>query len=201
MRKRIIMAKEKEIEKINTGKTVIKKPALKSVKSGLSKNVASKSVSEKKKRPVKTGSPLNASVKAAEKTAIKTGPYTEAVGRRKTAVARIRVYNDGKKSFIVNNKPSDKYFHSKELERIIRLPFDIIQEENGLSVTAIVKGGGIHAQAEAICHGISRSLLIINAEHRKKLRGAGLLTRDARIRERKKFGLRRARRAPQFSKR
>ena len=189
---------KKEIEKV-APKKQISKPAKAVI---LKKEPTMGAVVIKKSIIIK---PAVAVKKAIEKEiperVVKTGSYIEAVGRRKTAIARVRLYKDGKNEFAVNGKSSEKYFSSKELERIIRSPFEAVQEESGYSVTVITHGGGIHAQAEAIRHGVSRCLVSINEEYRKRLRGAGFLTRDSRMRERKKFGLRRARRAPQFSKR
>ncbi|MFH0791776.1 MAG: 30S ribosomal protein S9 [bacterium] len=202
------MVKDKEIDKKEITKAVPKKQVVKLAKPALPKNLPVKLISEKKIASTKA---ISATKKTAEKTdradkidkesVVKTGSYIEAVGRRKTAIARVRLYNDKEGKFVVNGKLSGKYFLTKELERIIRSPFEKIQEESGYSVTVIAKGGGIHAQAEAIRHGVSRCLVSINEEYRKRLRGAGFLTRDSRMRERKKFGLLRARRAPQFSKR
>ena len=199
------MVKEKDPDKKEIVKAVPKKQVVKSTKPALPKNLPVKLISEKKITSTKA---ISAIIKMTEKAdnidkeaVIKTGSYIEAVGRRKTAIARVRLYNDKEAKFVVNGKLSNKYFLTKELERIIRSPFEKIQEESGYSVTVIAKGGGIHAQAEAIRHGISRCLVSINEEYRKRLRGAGFLTRDSRMRERKKFGLLRARRAPQFSKR
>jgi small subunit ribosomal protein S9 len=193
------MVKEKAPVKKETKKPAVKKQVKQPVLAS-PKNTPAKLSAEKRPLQIKTAPVVK---KNAEKVLVvaKSGQYTEAVGRRKTSVARVRLYKDGKNDFTVNGKMVEKYFSAKDLERIVRAPFEKIQEEGAYSVTVIVKGGGVHSQAEAIRHGLARSLLMVNEEYRKRLRGAGYLTRDSRKRERKKFGLKRARKAPQFSKR
>lgn len=127
--------------------------------------------------------------------------YFEAVGRRKTAVARVRLFTQGDKTILVNDKSYKEYFPILELQQIIDSPFDKMKALDKFKIIAKVKGGGFHAQAEAIRHGVSRALVEFNPDFRKRLRRVGYLTRDPRMRERKKFGLKRARRAPQWSKR
>lgn len=127
--------------------------------------------------------------------------FFEAVGRRKTAIARIRLQLGDIKDSVVNNKPLDKYFPSPELQQIVFSPLEKMGCQDKLNVTVKVKGGGLHSQAEALRHGISRALVEFNSELHNKLKKLGFLTRDPRMRERKKFGLKRARRAPQWTKR
>jgi len=127
--------------------------------------------------------------------------YFKAIGRRKTAVARVRLFTQGDKTILVNDKPYKEYFPILELQQIVDSAFDKMKALDKFKVIAKVKGGGFHAQAEAIRHGISRALVDFNPDFRKRLRRVGYLTRDPRMRERKKFGLKRARRAPQWSKR
>ncbi len=127
--------------------------------------------------------------------------YFEGVGRRKTATARVRIYPDKKKEFVINEREFSKYFPDFEFQQIITSPLKLTQKENDFSVTVKVKGGGFRAQAEAIRLGLARALVKFNPDFKKSLRDAGYLTRDARVRERKKFGLRRARRARQWRKR
>ena len=127
--------------------------------------------------------------------------YYETVGRRKTAVARVRIFARGDKSFLVNGKPCQNYFPTLELQQIINSPLEKMNCSDKFGVSAVIRGGGIHAQAEAVRHGISRALVLFNVDFRKRLKKSGYLTRDARMRERKKFGLKRARRAPQWQKR
>jgi len=127
--------------------------------------------------------------------------YFEAIGRRKTAVARVRLYTKGDKEFLVNNKPYQQYFSSVEDQQTAVSSMTKMKCLDRFRVTVVVKGGGHHAQAEAIRHGTARVFAEFNQNFRKILRKAGFLTRDPRMRERKKFGLKRARRAPQWAKR
>ncbi len=127
--------------------------------------------------------------------------YIEAIGRRKLAIARVRVTLGGTKpSFIVNEKPLDEFFPQKELQLVVREALMLADKGNAV-VTAQVKGGGIRAQAEAIRLGTARALTMDDREHRKVLKPAGFLKRDPRIVERKKFGLKKARKSPQWAKR
>jgi len=127
--------------------------------------------------------------------------FFEAVGRRKTAVARVHLKNGNSKEFTVSGKPLDKYFPAPELQQIALSSLEKMDCLDKFSVTAKVNGGGLHAQAEALRHGIARALTEFNPEFHVRLKKAGFLTRDSRMRERKKFGLKRARRAPQWTKR
>jgi len=144
--------------------------------------------------------------KAVEKPTPKPEKYFEAEGRRKTAVARIRLFtwsvsdHPGKK-FLVNEKSLEQYFSTFELQQIARASLEKMKCLDKFRVSARVQGGGLHAQAEAIRHGITRALVLFNPDFRKRLKAAGFLRRDPRMRERKKFGLKRARRAPQWQKR
>jgi len=127
--------------------------------------------------------------------------YFEGVGRRKTAVARVRLFTRGEKTILINDKPLVNYFSSSELEQTATSALTTMKCLDRFRVVVKVRGGGLHAQAEAIRHGTARALVLFNPDFRKRLRKAGYLTRDSRERERKKFGLKRARRAPQWSKR
>jgi small subunit ribosomal protein S9 len=131
----------------------------------------------------------------------KTDKYYEAVGRRKTAIARVRLYTRGEKIFTVNDKPLEKYFQGLEFKNIIEAPLVKMNCTDRFRVSARVLGGGINAQAEALRHGISRALVMFNADFKKRLKKSGYLTRDPRMKERKKPGLKKARRAPQWAKR
>lgn len=126
--------------------------------------------------------------------------YIEAVGRRKTATARVRLTPAQKTTYAINDRKVDEYFPTTQLQKIVR---DALSTLEGVSfkVTAKVQGGGVPAQAEAIRHGIARALVKDDQTRRKELKAAGFLKRDPRMKERKKFGLRSARRAPQWSKR
>lgn len=127
--------------------------------------------------------------------------YFEAEGRRKTAVARIRLFTQAEKLFLVNEKPLEHYFPIFELRQIAQASLEKMKCLDKFRVSARVQGGGLRAQAEAIRHGIARALVLFNPDFRKRLKAAGFLRRDPRMRERKKFGLKRARRAPQWQKR
>ena len=123
-----------------------------------------------------------------------------AVGRRKKAVARVRlVAGDGKVT--INKRDIDNYFGLETLKLIVRQPLVATELLGKVDIEATVVGGGVTGQAGAIRHGVSRALLLVNAEYRPALKAAGFLTRDPRMKERKKYGLKAARRAPQFSKR
>ncbi len=130
-----------------------------------------------------------------------TKEYYEAVGRRKTSVARVRLASAGKMSFLVNEKDIATYFPTRELQLIVKDPFVKGKTEEKYKVTVKVEGGGIHSQAEAVSHGIARVLTEINPLMRKDLKKADLLKRDPRMKERRKFGLRKARKSKQWSKR
>ncbi len=129
------------------------------------------------------------------------GEYLEAVGRRKTSIARVRIYAKGEKKVMVNGKTLAQYFPASMMQKKIMDPLEKMNVLDKFGITILVKGGGLNSQSEAIRHGISRTLVKFNADFRKRLKRAGFLTRDSRERERKKFGLKRARRAPQWSKR
>lgn len=137
------------------------------------------------------------------KTSFK-GKYFYGTGRRKNAVARVRVYTDkGAKSVIlVNDKEYKDYFPTLELRHIIEDCFRATNTKDNFAVSAIIKGGGTKGQAEALRHGIARALVVMDEEAYKTiLRDGGFLTRDPRVKERKKPGLKKARRAPQWQKR
>lgn len=127
--------------------------------------------------------------------------YFEALGRRKTAVARVRLFTKGEKEFLVNSKPYQQYFLLPEDQETAVSSMKKMKCFDKFRVTVKVEGGGHRAQAEAVRHGTARVLVDFNQNFRKRLRKAGFLTRDPRMRERKKFGLKRARRAPQWAKR
>ena len=127
-----------------------------------------------------------------------SAPYYVAVGRRKEAVARIRLYS-GERGVVVNGRPVEDYFPRILHQNIIQEPLDMVGAT--FRVSAKVVGGGISGQADAIRHGVARALVNANEQYRFTLRKAGLLTRDARVKERKKYGLKRARKAPQYTKR
>lgn len=125
---------------------------------------------------------------------------TTAVGGRKTAVARV-LLQPGTGNVIVDGVPMEERFPRLTWQNLITLPLRITNTHRSYNVLAKVAGGGVSGQAGAITHGIARALVKIDEEHRQALRGAGLLTRDSRAKERKKPGLKRARKAPQYTKR
>ena len=127
--------------------------------------------------------------------------YFYGTGRRKSSVARVRVYENGTGSIIVNGREIDSYFGLDTLKLIVNQPLVTTDLAGKVDVVVSVAGGGVSGQAGAIRHGISRALLTLNPEYRATLKAAGFLTRDPRMKERKKYGLKAARRAPQFSKR
>ena len=129
-----------------------------------------------------------------------TERYVGGTGRRKTAVARVRLVN-GEGGIIVNGHPPSEYFGRRDLETVVTQPLRMTETMDRYMITVRVEGGGIAGQAGAVCHGIARALVEADPELRPVLKKAGLLTRDSREKERKKYGLKRARKAPQYTKR
>jgi len=127
--------------------------------------------------------------------------YIETIGRRKTASARVRISKAKGGEVVVNEKDFEEHFPTKELQSVVKGALKHSPDGDTFKVTARIKGGGIHAQAEALRHGIARALTQHSEGLRKGLKNAGFLKRDPRMKERKKFGLKKARRAPQWSKR
>ena len=127
-------------------------------------------------------------------------PYFYGTGRRKSSVARVRIY-PGTGKITINGRDIDDYFGLETLKLIINQPFGVTGTEAKFDIVANVRGGGISGQAGAIRHGVSRALLLADESYRPLLKKAGFLTRDPRMKERKKYGLKAARRASQFSKR
>ena len=127
-------------------------------------------------------------------------PYFYGTGRRKSSVARVRVYN-GTGKITINDRDIEDYFGLETLKLIVRQPLTLTGNLDKFDIVCRVSGGGVTGQAGAIRHGLSRALRQYNEELRPELKKAGFLTRDPRMKERKKYGLKGARRAPQFSKR
>ncbi|PKB79315.1 MAG: 30S ribosomal protein S9 [SAR202 cluster bacterium Io17-Chloro-G9] len=127
--------------------------------------------------------------------------YYYGTGKRKTSIAKVRLYLDDDAPFMVNGKAIEDYFDWKPWQDIITEPFRASDTVNRFRVVVKVLGGGVHSQAEAIRHGIARALVVYDAGLKAGLRRQGFITRDARIKESKKYGLKRARRAPQYTKR
>jgi len=174
-----------------------------------------KEVKETVKKPKKTlaraDRPTNTEVlpvetKVSSKTAqsqeykVPTGKYHYANGKRKTSIARVRLYK-GDGSIFVNEKPANKYFTIKTHIEVIKSPLKTVNLTDKFTITAVVTGGGVASQADAIRHGIAKALITFDETLRPTLKHLGFLTRDPRTKERKKFGFRGARRGRQFSKR
>lgn len=170
-------------------KKTTKKPVKKTVKKE-EKKVVKKSVKKSVKTPVKKTT----------KTSVPKDKYFEAVGRRKTSVARVRIF-DKKGGITVNDKDYKEYFQTVNLQKIIEDSLVEVGLLDKITVTIKIFGGGIHSQAEAIRHGIARALVLYKEELKDALKASKHLTRDSRMRERKKFGLKRARKSSQWSKR
>ena len=128
-------------------------------------------------------------------------PYMYGTGRRKSSVARVRVYPNGSGNITINGRDVEEYFGLETLKMVVRQPLNATETLGKVDIIATVEGGGVSGQAGALRHGISRALLLVNPDFRPILKKAGFLTRDPRMKERKKYGLKKARRAPQFSKR
>ena len=130
-----------------------------------------------------------------------TQTYDRSVGKRKCAIAQVKLFSGGKGEIIVNGKPYQELFPRFEHRRSIERPFVATETVGKFNVEVKVIGGGVTGQAEAIRHGIARALVKANEQFKPLLRQEGLLTRDSRVKERKKYGLKRARKAPQYTKR
>ena len=128
--------------------------------------------------------------------------YYQGTGRRKTSVARVRLYPEGQGEILVNGRTLADHFGPRLLyERLILAPLRLVNMEDQLNVSVLVRGGGVTGQAGAIRHGIARALLHMDENLRSPLKKAGMLTRDSRVKERKKPGLKRARKRPTYTKR
>ena len=127
--------------------------------------------------------------------------YAYGTGRRKSSIARVRVYENGTGSILINGRDMDDYFGLDTLKLLVRQPLVTTGMVGKVDIVCTVAGGGVTGQAGAIRHGVARALLSVDPEYRASLKAAVLLTRDPRMKERKKYGLKAARRAPQFSKR
>ena len=128
-------------------------------------------------------------------------PYKYGTGRRKSSVARVHLFENGTGAITINGRDIDDYFGLETLKMVVRQPLNATNTLGKVDIVATVEGGGVSGQAGALRHGISRALLQVNPDFRPILKKAGFLTRDPRMKERKKYGLKAARRAPQFSKR
>ena len=128
-------------------------------------------------------------------------PYLYGTGRRKSSVARVHLFPNGTGAITINGRDIDDYFGLETLKMVVRQPLEATGNTGKMDIVATVAGGGVSGQAGALRHGIARALLLASEDYRPLLKKAGFLTRDPRMKERKKYGLKAARRAPQFSKR
>ncbi len=128
-------------------------------------------------------------------------PYMYGTGRRKSSVARVHLFEGGNGTITINGRDIDDYFGLETLKMVVRQPMEATGTTGKVDIVATVSGGGVSGQAGALRHGIARALLSVDPAYRAILKQAGFLTRDPRMKERKKYGLKAARRAPQFSKR
>lgn len=202
------MAKEEKTEKKVVKKTATKKTAVKKVATkktatkktvkttAVKKPAVKKAVTPKVKKEEAVQAP-----KVEKKAKLFSGKYISTTGRRKTAIARIRLFAQGKNQIIVNDKDYRDYFQVESAQMKVREALDKMKLEDKFDVSVLVKGGGMDSQAEAVRHGIARALVKVDETCKKRLRKEGLLTRDSRMKERKKPGLKRARKAPRWSKR
>ncbi len=136
-----------------------------------------------------------------EKKSAKNKDYLRAVGRRKTSTAIVKLQKATKFSYTINGKDLSEYFKTAELKKIVTGAFEVSNPSQKFEVIATTKGGGIHSQAESVRHGIARALVLFDEDLRTTLKKAKMLKRDPRQVERKKFGLKKARKSPQWSKR
>ena len=134
-------------------------------------------------------------------TYVSKRPYVYGTGRRKSSVARVHLIPGGSGRITINGREIDDYFGLETLKLIVRQPLNTVNVTDKVDIDCTVSGGGVSGQAGAIRHGIARALLLMDESFRAPLKAAGFLTRDPRMKERKKYGLKAARRAPQFSKR
>ena len=134
-------------------------------------------------------------------TYVSKRPYVYGTGRRKSSVARVHLIPGGSGRITINGREMDDYFGLETLKLIVRQPLNTVAVTDKVDIDCTVSGGGVSGQAGAIRHGIARALCLMDETFRAPLKAAGFLTRDPRMKERKKYGLKKARRAPQFSKR
>jgi len=190
-------AKKTTTTKSAPKKTAAKKAPAKSVVKKTTKAVAK--TPEVKK--VEKSMPVKAAAKKTSAVTLPTGEYYYANGKRKTAVARVRLYKNGSGIITVNGRVFEEYFTVLQDQDKIHSPLRMTNNLSTFDITVMVAGSGLQSQAEAIRHGISKALVDFKPEFRTMLKQEMFLRRDSRIKERKKFGLKRARRAPQWSKR
>lgn len=156
---------------------------------------------ETTKKPARTSKSVKAKTAKKEPIHVASGEYLYALGRRKRGTAMVRLYLKGNGTIIVNNKPMKEYFPVDELQDAVMVPLRAVGMDATADVIAVAEGGGIRGQADAVKLGIARALLVHNPELRATLKPIGVLTRDPREKERKKYGLKKARKSPQWAKR
>lgn len=170
----------------------------------MAKSTGSKKTALKKaesKTVVSSTAKVSKKSAAQPRVADKERTYFYANGKRKTAVATVRLYTQGKGVITINKMPFEKYFPVFTDQDKLLSPLRLTNLQKLFDISVKVRGGGIHAQAEAVRHGIAKALLGYDVQLRSIVKSAGFLTRDSRVKERKKYGLKRARRAPQWQKR
>ena len=178
-------------------------PKTKTVDTDKTKTALKKASPPRKRTTKPRADEVQASLKV-QKSSVELDPSAapiSSVGRRKTAVARVRLIQNGQGQIVINSKPIENYFTTHDLYQQVLSPLKAVGQETTLDVSVRVAGGGVRGQAEAVRNGVARALIKLDPVFRKSLKKLGFLTRDARKRERKKFGLKSARRAPQWSKR
>jgi len=199
-------AKKASVKKTPAKKSVSKKTTAKKTTAKKSSTATKKTVAKKtpaKKAVAKKASPILSKGKQRKlriNDVFAGRQYHLGVGKRKSAIALVRLHEKGKGEILVNNKKLDEYLFGTLIENAL-LPLTTTGKTKDFDITIKVEGGGISSQSDAIRHGIARALILFDAELRSTLKPLGLLTRDARVKERKKPGLKRARRAPQWKKR
>ena len=157
----------------------------------------------KAKSKVKASKPAPTKAESKEKVGFKAGnrKYVYKVGRRKRAIAQVRMYGKGSGAIVVNGREFKEYFPTTILQQLALLPLSDTNQADTYDISIVVKGGGIRGQADAVRLGIARALVENEEGFKSQIKKSGYLTRDSRVKERKKYGLKRARRAPQWSKR
>lgn len=175
--------------------------AKKSPTVGAPKEIKPRKRGRPRKAPIQKKTGVETAQPPVEKAKPKRPAYLFAVGRRKAAVARVRYYKKGEGKYLVNNQPAENYFSTVELLNYARSPLEALSLKPDGDFTVKVQGGGKRGQAEATRLGVSRLLVQLDQSYRPALKKLGFLTRDPRVKERKKYGLKRARRAPQWQKR
>jgi len=195
------MVKEKKVKKIEREKKEKIKKIIKKSKKGPRKEPFKFSSKAKKvEKEISKSEEVSQKEKGGAKGIFK-GTYIYAVGRRKCATSTVRLFKEGEGKIFINEKKFEDYFPVFSLQKIITAPLEAADQKNKFNISVKVKGGGKKGQAESVRLAITRALIKLSPDFRKSLKKQGFLTRDSRVKERKKYGLKRARRAPQWQKR